>query len=157
MPPKTKLLIGRHDLADFPELGLEQIEVKVDTGAYTASFHCHDINVFEADGEKKLRCFFLDPAHEQYHHKEFIFDRFSKKRVRSSNGLLEERFSVETNIVLFGKVYPLELTLTERGSMKFPVLLGRKFLNRRFLVDCSKSKLSAKNKFLYAGLSRSSK
>lgn len=157
MPPKKKLVIGRHDLANFPNLGLEQIEVKVDTGAYTASFHCHNIAVLEVNSTKKLRCFFLDPAHEQYHHKEFIFDRFSKKRVRSSNGLLEERFSVETTIALFGKVYPIELTLTERGSMKFPVLLGRKFLNRRFIVDCSKSKLSANNKFVYAELSRSPK
>lgn len=154
MPKKKKLIIGRYDLADFPELDLEQIEVKVDTGAFTASFHCHDIDIIEVDGIKKLRCYFLDPAHEQYHHKEFIFDRFSKKRVRSSNGMLEERFSVETTIVLFGTVYPLELSLTERGSMKFPVLLGRKFLNRRFIVDCSKSRLSAKNKFVYAELIR---
>ena len=157
MPQKLKLIIGRHDRADFPQLGLEQIEVKVDTGAYTASFHCHDITEIEADGLKKLRCYFLDPAHEQYHHKEFIFDRFSKKRVRSSNGILEERYSVETTIVLFGTIYPLELTLTERGSMKFPVLLGRKFLNRRFVVDCSKSRLSAKSKFVYAELKRAKK
>lgn len=157
MPKRKKLLIGRFDLADFPELDLEQIEVKIDTGAYTASFHCHDIDVIEVDGTKKLRCYFLDPAHEQYHHKEFTFDRFSKKRVRSSNGMLEERFAVETTMRLFGKSYPLELTLTERGSMKFPVLLGRKFLTGRFIVDCTQSRLSARDKRVQVELIRPKK
>ncbi len=142
---KRKLVIGRYDEADFPELQLQQIEVKIDTGAYTSSFHCHNIDLIEVNGIKKLHCNFLDPDHEQYHNKEFIFDRFSKRRVRSSNGHMEERYSVETQITLFGQTFPIELTLTERGSMKFPVLLGRKFLSRRFLVDSAKTRLSAKN------------
>lgn len=157
MPVKKKLVIGRHDKASFPGLQLDDIEVKVDTGAYTSSFHCHNIGLIERDGETLLRCYFLDPEHEQYHRKEFIFDRFSKKRVRSSNGILEERFSVETTIRIFGRSYPIELTLTERGSMKFPVLLGRKFINRRFLVDPSKSRLSASGKRIYAGLTEQMK
>ncbi|WP_423130594.1 ATP-dependent zinc protease family protein [Gaoshiqia sp. Z1-71] len=142
---KTKILIGRQDIAEFTELQLENIEVKVDTGAYTSSFHCHDIEVINLNGAKKLRCLFLDPEHEKYHHKEFIFDRFSKKKIRSSNGQLEERFCINTTILLFGREMPLELTLTERGQMRFPVLLGRKFLSPRFVVDSSKRNLSAKN------------
>lgn len=142
---KKKLLIGRYDEAAFPELQLEDIEVKIDSGAYTSSFHCHNIELIEVDGEKKLHCNFLDPDHAQYHNKEFIFDRFSKKRIRSSNGQMEERYCVETQICLFNKNFPIELTLSERGQMKFPVLLGRKFLSRRFVIDSSKTKLSAKN------------
>ena len=141
---KKRTLIGRFDEADFPLLQLEHIEVKIDTGAYTSSFHCHNIELIELEGEKKLHCYFLDPDHDQYHNKEFIFDRFSKKRVRSSNGQMEERYSIETQIRLFDQVYPIELTLTERGAMKYPVLLGRKFLSKRFVVDGSKTRLSAK-------------
>ncbi|WP_372775839.1 ATP-dependent zinc protease [Mangrovibacterium sp.] len=141
-----KILIGRHDKAEFPELELEYIDVKIDTGAFTSSFHCHNIEVIKVNGEKKLHCYFLDPDHDQYHNKEFIFDRFSKKKVRSSNGLIEERYSIETQIILFNQTYPIELTLTERGNMKFPVLLGRKFLSKRFVVDSAKTQLSAKNK-----------
>jgi len=143
---KKRILIGRNDQAEFPDLQLEKIDVKIDTGAYTSSFHCHNIELIEMDGQKKLHCYFLDPDHNQYHNKEFIFDRFSKKRVRSSNGLLEERYSIETQIRLFEQFFTIELTLTERGNMKFPVLLGRKFLSRRFVVDSAKTKLSAKGK-----------
>lgn len=142
---KKRILIGRHDEADFPELQLEKIEVKTDSGAFTSSFHCHNIELIDVNGEKKLHCNFLDPDHAQYHNKEFIFDRFTKKRIRSSNGQIEERYCVETYIRLFNQNFPIELTLSERGQMKFPVLLGRKFLSRRFVVDSSKTKLSAKN------------
>jgi hypothetical protein len=139
---KQKILIGRQDTADFPELKLNRIEVKIDTGAYTSSFHCHTIHVISNGGKEKLRCFFLDPGHEQYNNREIIFDRFSLKRIRSSNGLLEERYSVETTIRLFDRIIPLELTLTERGNMRFPVLLGRKFLSGWFVVDSSRKNLS---------------
>jgi len=141
---RQQILIGRQDVADFPELKLEQVEVKIDTGAYTSSFHCHTIQVINRDGKEKLQCFFLDPEHEKYNNREFVFDRFSLKRVRSSNGLMEERYSVETTIMLFKKIILLELTLTERGNMRFPVLLGRKFLSGRFVVDSSRTNLSAK-------------
>ncbi|MEL7585503.1 MAG: RimK/LysX family protein [Prolixibacteraceae bacterium] len=139
---RQQILIGRQDIADFPELGLEKIEVKVDTGAYTSSFHCHTIEVISNDGRERLHCFFLDPEHERYDNKEVVFDDFSRKRVRSSNGLMEERFSVKTSIRLFEQIIPLELTLTERASMRFPVLLGRKFLSGRFVVDSGRKNLS---------------
>ncbi len=139
-----KLFIGRYDLAEFPELKLKKIQVKIDTGAYTSSFHCHTIRLINAGGKEKLQCYFLDPGHDQYNNKEFIFECFSLKKVRSSNGALEERYSIKTTIRLFEKVIPLELTLTERENMRFPVLLGRKFLSRRFVVDTSKKNLSAR-------------
>ncbi len=142
----SRIIIGREDLADFPHLHLEDVEVKTDSGAYTSSFHCHNIEIIQLDGQQKLKCLFLDPLHNKYHDKEFIFDTFSLKKVRSSNGQLEERFSISTEIKLFGQIFPIELTLTERGAMKFPVLLGRKFLSKRFVVDSSLRNLSHKGK-----------
>ncbi|KOH46600.1 ATP-dependent zinc protease family protein [Sunxiuqinia dokdonensis] len=142
----SRIIIGREDLADFPQLQLEGIEVKTDSGAFTSSFHCHNIEIIRLDGQEKLKCLFLDPQHEKYHDKEFIFDTFSQKKVKSSNGQLEERFSISTEIKLFGQIFPIELTLTERGAMKFPVLLGRKFLSKRFVVDSSLRNLSHKGK-----------
>ncbi len=142
----SRIIIGREDVADFPHLNLEGIEVKTDSGAYTSSFHCHDIEIIHVDGQEKLKCLFLDPQHQKYHDKEFIFDTFSLKKVKSSNGQLEERFSISTEIKLFGQIFPIELTLTERGAMKFPVLLGRKFLSKRFVVDSSLRNLSHKRK-----------
>ncbi len=142
----SRIIIGREDIADFPYLNLEGIEVKTDSGAYTSSFHCHNIKIIQLDGQTKLKCLFLDPQHQKYHDKEFIFDTFSLKKVKSSNGQLEERFSISTEIKLFGQIFPIELTLTERGAMKFPVLLGRRFLSKRFVVDSSLRNLSHKGK-----------
>ena len=141
---KTKTIIGRQDIADFPDLQMENIEVKIDTGAYTSSFHCHSIEAIDINGKENLRCFFLDPEHEQYDNKEIIFAQFSKKKVRTSNDMMEERYSVITTIKLFEITSQIELTLTERGNMRFPVLLGRKFISKKFVVDSAKKNLSAR-------------
>ena len=136
-----KLFLGRSDIVDFPKLDLFGIDIKVDTGAYTSSFHCHHIEV-END---VLKCQFLDPKHEKYHEKYFRFHEFTQKKVKSSNGITEMRYLIKTEILLFNQIYPIKLSLTERGSMKYPVLLGRKFLSKRFVIDTSKKNLSYKN------------
>ncbi|MDO9274332.1 MAG: RimK/LysX family protein [Lutibacter sp.] len=134
-------MIGRTDIVDFPKLELFDIDIKVDSGANTSSFHCHSIQ--EETGV--LKCQFLDPKHEKYHEKYFIFDEFTQKMVKSSNGIAENRYLIKTEILIFNEIHIIELTLTERGSMKFPVLLGRKFLSKKFVVDTSKKNLSFKN------------
>lgn len=141
-----KIVIGRKDIADFEKLDLLGIEVKIDSGAYTSSFHCHKIEKVIKNGVEAVRCNFLDPGHEQYHEKEFCFDKFEIRNVKSSNGMVEERLSIFTEITIFKKKYPIELTLTERPDMKHPVLLGRKFLSKRFLIDTSRKNLSYNGK-----------
>lgn len=143
---KAKTVIGRKDKADFEKLNLFGIEVKVDSGAYTSSFHCHRIEKITKGGKEMIRCNFLDPGHPQYHEREFYFENFKIRNVKSSNGMVEERFSIVTEIKIFNQNYPIELTLTEREEMKHPVLLGRKFLSKKFLVDTSKKNLSWKGK-----------
>ncbi|MBN1819258.1 MAG: ATP-dependent zinc protease [Prolixibacteraceae bacterium] len=144
----TKILIGRKDIADFPGLELSGLEVKIDSGAYTSSFHCHNIEIIEKNNEKYIKCNFLDPEHPQYHEKEFLFKEFKLRRIKSSNGLTEERFSIITEIKIFNRIFPVELTLTERSDMKYPVLLGRKFLSKKFVIDTSVQNLSAKGKLI---------
>lgn len=136
-----KVIIGRTDIVDFPKLQLLGIDVKIDSGAYTSSFHCHNIEV----ENNLLKCQFLDPEHEKYHEKFVIFDDFNEKLVKSSNGITEKRYLIRTSILIFKKLHSIELTLTERGSMRYPVLLGRKFLASRFLIDTSKTNLSHDN------------
>jgi hypothetical protein len=145
-----RLVIGRKDKADFPQLELEGIDVKIDSGAYTSSFHCHRIEQFTQNGKEKVKCSFLDPEHSQYHEKEFVIDIFKIRRVKSSNAQVEERISIKTEITLFGKNYPIELTLTERTDMKYPVLLGRKFISRKFFIDTSRKNLSFAGQFIKA-------
>ena len=138
----NKLLLGRTDIVDFPKLDLQGIDIKVDTGAYTSSFHSHSIEVVD----NVLKCQFLDPKHEKYHEKFFLFKNFTQKNVKSSNGIVETRFTIKTEILIFNKIEEIELTLTERGSMKYPVLLGRKFLSKKIIVDTVKKNLSFKKK-----------
>lgn len=57
-------------------------------------------------------------------------------------GVVEKRFFVKTEIVIFGKNYPIQLSLTNRGEMKYPILLGRRFLNKKVLVDTTLKNVS---------------
>jgi len=136
-PLKT---LGRLELVSFPEWELFDLQAKVDTGAYTSSLHCHHI---EKTGEgKTVRFNLLDPSHDIYNEKLMELPIYREKTVKSSNGVSELRFIVKTVIQLFDLQFEAELSLTDRSEMKYPVLLGRKLLKGRFLVNPSKKFLS---------------
>lgn len=137
-----KRSIGRIDKADFPLLNLMDVDIKIDTGAFTSSIHCKNMKV----ENNYLKCNFLDEEHPAYHEREIIFDKYDVKVVKSSNGQSEARYRILTEIILFGKIYPIFLTLSDRAEMKFPVLVGRKFLTKKFVVDINKTNLSYKLK-----------
>jgi len=139
-----KRKLGRIDIANFPELQLSQIDIKVDTGAYTSAIHCHEVKEVLVGEESFIQFKLLDPVHEHYNEKEFVFKNYTKRSVKSSTGVSEERFVIETIIEIFGENFPIELTLSNRSTMKYPILLGRKFLTKRFIVDPSKKNLSTK-------------
>lgn len=126
--------LGRTELVSFPEWELFDLEAKVDTGAYTSSLHCHHI---EKKGDK-VRFNLLDPTHETYNEKLFELPIHKQKTVKSSNGVSEQRFIVKTRVRILEDLLDIELSLTDRSEMKYPVLLGRKLLKGRFLVDPSK-------------------
>lgn len=141
-----KITIGRSDKADFPEFNLFDIDIKIDSGAYTSSIHCKEISEIDIEGKKHLKFTLLDKEHDLYNNKEFLIKEYTSKQVKSSNGISEERFLINTSIILFGKSFSIDLTLTERSDMKFPVLLGRKFLTGKFVIDTSLKNLSSKQK-----------
>ena len=141
-----KITIGRVDKADFPELSLKDIDVKIDSGAYTSSIHCENIEEITLNNENFIRFKLLDPEHPLYNNKEFSTRNYKSKTVKSSNGISEKRFLVETEIEIFNQNFPIHLTLSERKDMKFPILLGRKFLNKKFVIDTAKKDLSHKLK-----------
>ncbi len=136
MSESKKTIIGRFDKADFPVLDLEGISVKIDTGAYTSSIHCDEI----VEKDEVLYCKFLDEEHEQYNGKEFIFKDYDIIYVRSSNGMIQKRYQIDSKIKLFNKTYKISLSLSSRQEMRFPVLLGRKFLSNKFIVDPTPNK-----------------
>ncbi len=128
---KEKKIIGRIDKVDFPLLELAAIDAKVDTGAYSSCIHCFDIKEID----QTLQCSFLDAVHPEYNGKKFTFKNYDMSAVKSSNGKVEMRYAIRTQIVVFNKTYPITFTLSSRDDMRFPVLIGRKFLSGNFLVD----------------------
>jgi hypothetical protein len=146
MIKKNKKVLGRKDILDFPRLKLEEIEVKIDTGAYSSSIHCRDIKLVKRNGKEVISFVLLDPSHPKYHGKKFTSSTYREKYVKSSNGISEKRFVVTSNVLIYGEKHQLELSLTERGEMRFPILIGRKLLMGKFLVDPSKTDLSFKFK-----------
>lgn len=134
--------IGRNDKVDFPALKLFNIKVKVDTGAYTSTIHSHDIKEVEVEGEKYLEFKLLDPEHKKFKDLIFRVKDYSIKKIKSSFGDMEERFIISTTIRIFAEELPIELSLSKRSDMKYPILLGRKFINKRFVVDTSQRNLS---------------
>lgn len=137
-----KITIGRFDKADFPDLHLEDIAVKVDTGAYTSSIHCDHI----VEEKGVLRCTFLDEEHPLYNGRTFRFTDYDIVFVKSSNGIVQKRYQIQTTITLFGKTRKISLSLSARQEMRFPVLLGRRFITRKFVVDTEFYDLSYKLK-----------
>ncbi len=141
-----KHLIGRNEIVDLPQLDLFGLNAKVDTGAYTSAIHYHNADVIEKNGKEVLHFTLLDPSHPEYNDKSFYFEEFKTKQIKNSFGQTEERYIIKTNIRLFDIDIETEFSLSDRGNLKFPVLLGRKLLNKYFIVDTSKKKLSLKSK-----------
>lgn len=142
-PKKPLTVIGMTDRIDLPELGVFDVDVKVDTGAYTSSIHCSRVREKIDAGGRKVLSFTIPGSllHEKGIHRFQVYN-FSQKKVRSSNGQMQTRYVINTPVVMFGRVIKADFTLADRSRMKYPILLGRKLLKNRFLVDVSLKDLS---------------
>ena len=138
MKPQTRKMIGRRELVSFPDLGLFGIEAKIDTGAYTPSIDCKEVKHFTKNNVDYLSFMLLDPAHTLFDNKTIECPVYRKKRVKNSFGQAEERFVIKTMLDFFDEHYEIELSLADRSLMEYPLLLGRKVLRRKFVVDVSK-------------------
>jgi hypothetical protein len=126
-----KKTIGRTELVCFPDFSLEKIQAKIDTGAYTSSIHCTQITEKEGMLEFVLRI----KNGKENPKKVFQTNNYKKKLIKSSNGIIQSRYVIKTHITILKKTYLSEFSLANRSKMKNAVLIGRKLLNHRFLVD----------------------
>lgn len=141
-----KVVIGSTDRISLPEFELSDIPCKIDTGAYTSSLHCSQVKILEKNDETFLVFKLYDKRFGLQNKKEFRFKEFKERKVRSSNGELDYRYSINTEVRIFNKKIKTEFTLSYREKMKFPILLGKRFLKNRFLVDVSQDELSFNRK-----------
>jgi ribosomal protein S6--L-glutamate ligase len=112
------------------------VEAKIDTGARTSALHANSIEPFEADGAAWVRFDVAGESESVPWHEAPVADRRS---VRSSNGETEQRYVIRTGLVLAGRAWPVEISLTNRERMELPMLIGREALAGRVLVDAEKS------------------
>jgi hypothetical protein len=134
--------LGRADRVDLPGLGLYNIHAKIDTGAFTSSLHCSRAEVVNGALEFVL----MDDEHPEFTGMTFIFKEFSSRTIKNSFGIAEKRYIIKTTVKIFGQEIVTDFSLSDRDALRFPILLGRKILRKRFLVDVSKKNLSYRNK-----------
>jgi hypothetical protein len=139
---ETMNTLGRSDRVDLPGLGLYNIHAKIDTGAYTCSLHCSRAEVVNGALEFVL----MDNEHPEFTGMTFVFKEFTSREIKNSFGIAEKRYVIKTTIKLFGQEILTEFSLSDRDALRFPILLGRKILRKRFLIDVSKKNLSYRNK-----------
>jgi hypothetical protein len=130
---KEKRIIGRREYIDFPELGLSTIIAKMDTGAYTSALYCHDIR--EENGTLVFRL--LHPSYNNYDPREHRFTMYDQKDIKNSFGEIETRYTIKTIVKIGRRRIKSVISLTDRSDMRYPVLIGRKILNNRFIIDVS--------------------
>jgi hypothetical protein len=134
--------LGRSDRIDLPGLGLYNIHAKIDTGAYTSSLHCSRAEIVKGVLEFVL----LDDEHPEFTGMIFAFKEFSFRDIKNSFGIAEKRFVIQTTVKVHNEEILTEFSLSDRDTLRFPILLGRKILRHRFIIDVSKKNLSFKKK-----------
>ncbi len=133
-----KKIVGSKELISILDLELFDLDAKIDTGADSNAIHCDDIFI---DDDKMVHFTLLDEVHESYHGKKMMIPLYKVKKVKSSNGVIQYRPSIKVAVKFMGKKYVAVISLTDRSDMQFPMLIGRKFLSGKFLVDVSKEYL----------------
>lgn len=141
----TKIL-GWREWISLPDLGIKHIKAKVDTGARTSALHAFDVELFEESGKKFVK-FSIHPMQRDL---DTVINcqapLLDEREVRDSGGHSEQRYVIETQIAIGDSVHTAEVTLTNRDSMGFRMLIGRTTMQGNYLVDPGKSYLMGKRK-----------
>lgn len=123
--------VGRTEIISFPDFGIFGLSAKIDTGAYGVAIHVDKIEL----KDDKLNFTIGD--------KDFVYDKFKMVSVKSSFGRTQKRFSILTKILIGDKIYKFYVSLTNRKNMRYPVLVGRRFLHKfDYLVDVKKKNIN---------------
>ena len=125
--------VGWRELVHLPDLGLHAVPAKIDTGARTSSLHGEVLEEFERDGQKLVR--FAVDFSQQHVRQVCEAVHVDVRGITSSNGETQYRYVIKTPMKIGDLEFRAEISLANRRDMKFPMLIGRSSLRRRFVVD----------------------
>ncbi len=134
--------IGWKELVDFTDFDVLDVPAKIDTGAKTSVLHCDHIELIKKGRKQFVK--FIPLSGGSSTGKFFTLPFHKERKIKNSFGLEENRYIIHTQIKMFGETHGIEISLRDRSNMEFPVLLGRSFIRKKFLVDVSRSNLSSK-------------
>lgn len=139
MPPRqpdaSLPVIGWREWVALPDLGVDFIKAKVDTGARSSAIHAFGLQRLTANGVDRVR-FTVQPFQRRSVPSLQVEAKVHDVRsVKSSSGASDERVVILTPVSIFGTTWPIELTLARRDNMGFRMLLGRQAIRHRLLVD----------------------
>lgn len=138
--------IGWREWLAVPTLGIPSIKAKIDTGARTSSLHAFNIRAFVERGAPHV-AFVIHPLQRRRKPSVDCIARIHDERVvTSSSGHRELRYVIRADIALGEDTWPIELTLADRDTMGFRMLLGRQALRGRFLVDPGRSFIAGRDR-----------
>ncbi len=133
------LLIGWREWLALPELGVISVKAKIDTGARSSSLHVEHQEEFIRDGRRWVRFELLPTSRRRKHPLICEAPVVDERAVTDSGGSTAMRLFIRTLLAMGGQTWPIEINLTNRRSMMFPMLLGRTAMRGRVRVDPSLS------------------
>lgn len=136
---KQYIVIGWREWVCLPDLGVNLIKAKIDTGARTSALHAFDIERYQANGKSMVR-FDIHPI--QRNHEKVVkctAELVDLRLVRNSGAHRELRYIIQTRLIMGGLQRTIEISLTNRRLMTFRMLLGRKALQNHYIINPSKS------------------
>lgn len=138
----TKMTVGWKEEAKLPELSIDPIKVKVDTGAKTSSLHAFDIESFDKNGINFVR--FKTCPYKRHPKKEVTCESkvVDYRKITSSNGQTQLRYVIRTPITIGDKTWDIDISLANRKKMRYKMLLGREAMDD-ILVSPHKSYLQS--------------
>lgn len=139
MKPDEILTFGWREWVGLPELGLDAIKAKVDTGARTSTLHAFELDTFSEHGKPRVK-FKIHPIQKDPETVvTCVADVIDERFVTDSGGHKERRLIIMTLLTIGCWSWPIEMTLTARDNMMFRMLLGRSAINGIAVVDSSRS------------------